>query len=41
LLENAAPTAVLLAKLAASSLIMLVLGLFIFRRLRGGFYNYL
>jgi ABC-type polysaccharide/polyol phosphate export permease len=41
LLDHAAPTPVLLAKLAASSLFMLAAGLIVFRRLRGGFYNYL
>jgi ABC-type polysaccharide/polyol phosphate export permease len=41
LLEGAAPSWVLLTKLAFSSLLMLCVGLFVFRRLQDKFYNYL
>ena len=41
LLEGSAPSAVLLAKLAFSSISMFVLGLVAFRKLQGKFYNYL
>ena len=41
LLDGVAPSPVLLAKLAISSTFMFVAGLWFFRRLRTGFYNYL
>lgn len=41
LLEGAAPPASLLIKLALSSVLMLFLGLLVFRKLEPGFYNYL
>ena len=41
LLEGVAPNPVLLVKLASSSILMLIVGLFTFRRLERKFYNYL
>jgi ABC-type polysaccharide/polyol phosphate export permease len=41
LLHNTAPPGSLLIKLTLSSSVVLLAGLFIFRRLRAGFYNYL
>jgi ABC-type polysaccharide/polyol phosphate export permease len=41
LMYESAPAASLLVKLALSSFGMLFIGLFVFRRLRSGFYNYL
>jgi len=41
LLDSSAPNPVLLAKLAFSSMSVLALGLFTFRKLQSGFYNYL
>jgi len=41
LLDSTAPRMVLLLQLASSSLFMLVLGLFVFRRLKDKFYDYL
>lgn len=41
LLEGAAPSSVLLTKLAFSSILMLCIGVFAFRRLQGKFYDYL
>ena len=41
LLDSTAPRMVLLLQLASSSLFMLVLGLFVFRRLKERFYDYL
>jgi lipopolysaccharide transport system permease protein len=41
LLYHTAPASSLLIKLTVSSSLVLFLGLFVFRRLRGGFYNYL
>jgi ABC-type polysaccharide/polyol phosphate export permease len=41
LLEGVAPPSSLLIKLTISSTLMLVIGLLLFRRLQGRFYNYL
>ena len=41
LLHNTAPPASLLAKFAVSSFLMLVIGLFVFRRSKAAFYDYL
>jgi ABC-type polysaccharide/polyol phosphate export permease len=41
LLENSAPPASLVVKLAVSSTLMVALGLYVFRRLRSRFYDYL
>jgi ABC-type polysaccharide/polyol phosphate export permease len=41
LLHNTAPPATLLAKFAVSSFLMLVIGLFVFRRSKAAFYDYL
>lgn len=41
LLDGVAPSNILMAKLTASSLLVLALGTLVFRKLRTGFYNYL
>jgi ABC-type polysaccharide/polyol phosphate export permease len=41
LLHDAAPPTSLLAKFAVSSFLMLVIGLFVFRRSKAAFYDYL
>jgi ABC-type polysaccharide/polyol phosphate export permease len=41
LIYHVPPASSLLIKLALSSTVMLCLGALVFRRLRGGFYNYL
>jgi ABC-type polysaccharide/polyol phosphate export permease len=41
LLEGVAPPASLLIKLAASSTLVLLIGILVFRRLQARFYNYL
>jgi hypothetical protein len=40
-LHDTAPPASLLAKFAVSSFLMLVIGLFVFRRSKAAFYDYL